>query len=190
MKYMILILFILLLAGCAENPEAQSAESALAESQTKPVSTSTSQPEADESPVIAAGNAEGFPFEYKGQIIYVGVSAEPIVRQLGEPQNYFEAPSCAFNGIDKTYFYSGIELHTFPLDDKDYVLAVVFTDDSVETPDGVYLGISAKDAIAILGDGYEENGGQYTYVKGQGSLSVMTENNVVIDLSYHLLVGE
>ena len=42
--------------------------------------------------------------------------------------SYFEAPSCAFDGIDKTYTYAGFELLTYPKDDKDYVSSVVLKD--------------------------------------------------------------
>ena len=203
MKRTILIFSMLLLAGCAEAPAPPPAEPTFVVSQAERTSTNTSPAEAAVPQVlssdvtassaealssdVAASNTEGFPFEYNGVVIHVGMPAGPILQQLGEPLNYFEAPSCAFDGIDRTYFYSGFELHTFPRGDNDYILTVMFTDDSVETPGGVYLGMCLDEAIAIYGDDYEQNGGQYTYTKGQGALRIMTENGVVVEVSYVLL---
>jgi hypothetical protein len=194
MKHLILVLTLLVLAGCSGSHEVPFNEPAFAESAAEigALDESHNAPVvSDAEPVaIAVGTAEGFPFEYRDLTIHVGVPAEPILEYLGEPLNYFEAPSCAFEGIDRTYFYSGIELHTFPMGDNEYVLAVRFTDDSVETLEGVYLGMTAEEALELLGGGYEENGGLYTYTRGRGSLGVMTEHGIIVDLSYNFVVGE
>jgi hypothetical protein len=188
MKYtlIITILSLLLLVGCgaAENPSAEPTFAALP----KEFTPEQNPDKPDDLPIPPTGNPEGFPFIYDGVTIYVGAPAEPVLRQLGEPLNYFEAPSCAFEGIDKTYFFSGIELHTFPMGDNDYVLAVVFTDDSVETPEGVYLGMPVVDALSRLGSGFEQDGGKYTFVEGRGSLGVMTEHGIVVDISYNFIL--
>ena len=195
MKYFILVLTTLLLAGCAGNQKKLSAEQTFAESQPEVSSTNNHEPSiteaTSESPVILIGNAEGFPFEYRGQIIYVGMPAEPIIEQLGEPRRIFIEKSCAFEGEgnDKTYIYSEIELQTFQLGDKDYVLAVILNDDSVKTPEGLYIGMAADDALAILGEDYKEDGGIYTFTKGRGSFMVGTKMGEVKNLYYYYIVG-
>ena len=52
---------------------------------------------------------------------------------LGEPMHYFEAPSCAFEGMDKIYSYSGFEFTTYTKDNVDYIASIVFLDDTVTT---------------------------------------------------------
>ncbi|MCL2699489.1 MAG: hypothetical protein FWE68_04185 [Defluviitaleaceae bacterium] len=198
MKYTMIIpamlLSILLLFGCGGADQSESAFAASSSESEDPAPekpdapNDTPAPPTTGAPAPPTGNPEGFPFIYNDITIHVGIPAEPILRKLGEPLHYFEAPSCAFEGIDRTYFYSGFELHTFPMGDADYILAVRFTDDSVKTPDGVYLGKSVIDTLAVLG-GYDEyNNGMYTYIKGRGSLGVMTENGVVADLSYNFIL--
>jgi len=192
---MITVLIAGLIAGCAGNPKKLSAEQTFAESQ--PEAGPANNPQlgsADansKSPVISVGNAEGFPFEYRGQIIYVGMPAGPIIDQLGEPRSVFVERSCAFEGEgnDKTYIYSGIDMQTFQLGDNDYVLAVVLRDDSVETPEGLYIGMAEEDALALLSEAYEEDGGIYTYTKGRGTLKVGTEMGEVKSLAYYYIVG-
>ena len=207
MKYIMSLMLTLLFVGCAGEPEIKSVESTFAEQHVEAGSSAdfnapleglrvanraaANQAAFRESSVISAGAgaAEGFPFEYQGQIIYVGMPAEPILQQLGEPIHYFQRDSCAFDDFDKTYLYSGFDLHTFTLGDNDYVYIIMFTDDSVTTPEGAYLGMYAEDMLALYGDGYEEDGGQYTYTNGQGSLTFMTENGLVKDLYYEFIVG-
>ena len=65
--------------------------------------------------------------------------ASAVVEELGEADDYFESESCAFEGLDKVYTYPGFTLNTYPVDDKDYVLSVVFRDDTVSTDEGISI---------------------------------------------------
>ena len=47
---------------------------------------------------------ENFSFTYNGTKITLGAEAAPIIDALGEPRSYTEEPSCAFDGMDKTYY--------------------------------------------------------------------------------------
>ncbi|HBG77138.1 MAG TPA: hypothetical protein DDW86_09305, partial [Clostridiales bacterium] len=64
---------------------------------------------------------EGYSYEYNGIKIPMNVDAAPIVKKLGKPANYFEAASCAFQGLDKVYTYSNFEIGTYPKGDKDFI---------------------------------------------------------------------
>ncbi len=44
-----------------------------------------------------------------------------VLSALGEPQSYFEAASCAFEGLDKTYTYDAVEIITYPDGDLDRI---------------------------------------------------------------------
>ena len=67
---------------------------------------------------------ENFSFTYNGTKITLGAEAAPIIDALGEPRSYTEEPSCAFEGMDKTYYYGSFYLSTSPLNGKDFVYSL------------------------------------------------------------------
>ena len=97
------------------------------------------------------GETDGKTKEYafvKGDVtVKIDAPAEPILSALGEPKQYSESPSCAFDGLDKVYVYAGFKIQTYPQNGKDYVLSVELTDDSVATPEGIAIG-ATKDQVA------------------------------------------
>ena len=107
---------------------------------------------------------KGYVFTYKGTTIQVDADAAPIVEALGEPASYYEAASCAFEGLDKIYSYSGFELNTYPSGEKDLVSAVVFRDDSVSTAEGVCIGdtldCTEEDGMLV----YEKDGMKLCFI--------------------------
>ncbi len=106
-----------------------------------------------------------------------------VLSALGEPQSYFEAASCAFEGLDKTYTYSGFQVLTRPDGEKDYVNSILLTDDSVTTPEGLYIGASAADVTATYGEG-ESLGSSLRYTKENVVLSFILENDAVVSIEY------
>ena len=102
--------------------------------------------DAEQGQVQAAGDgsaehagAKGYVFTVGGITVEMDADAAPIVEGLGEPVSYFEAASCAFEGLDKMYTYNGFELDTYPKGEKDYVSTVILKDDTVLTPEGIGL---------------------------------------------------
>ncbi len=126
----------------------------------------------------------GYHLEYKGVQIAVETLSTPILEALGEPMNYFEAPSCAFVGMDKIYTYSGFEFQTYTKDEKDYIASIRFLDDSITTPEGIGLNASLEDVTAAYGKDYKQSFTQYTYTKGKCNLSFILENNEVVSVEY------
>ncbi|MCL1830027.1 MAG: hypothetical protein FWG21_01200, partial [Oscillospiraceae bacterium] len=61
---------------------------------------------------------EVYLFRYMGFDIAIDDDMEDIIAVLGEPLSYFEATSCAFDGLDKTYTYSGFDIVTRPEGEK------------------------------------------------------------------------
>ena len=102
---------------------------------------------------------------------------------LGEAQSYFEAASCAFEGLDKTYTYPGFQVITRPEGEKDYVNSILLTDDSVTTPEGLYIGSSKDDVTTAYGMG-EESSSAIMYTKGNVTLSFIFEADTVISIEY------
>lgn len=130
----------------------------------------------------------GYAFEHKGVTIYMNTDVEPVLNELGEHLHYFEAESCAFRGLDKTYTYMGFEITTYPLDGKDFILAIDLKDDTVSTPEGIYLGSTVDEMIATYGQAHEESSGSYTYVKDDSKLQFITMNDEIIGITYLALV--
>lgn len=131
---------------------------------------------------------EGFTFAYQEVTIPMNVDAAPIVEKLGEPVDYFEAASCAFQGLDKIFYYSGFELGTYPNGDKDYVSYVNLLDDSVTTDKGIFLGSSLDEVVAAYGNGYKVDGTSYVYFLGDSKLTFIIEGQTVSQITYYAVV--
>lgn len=126
--------------------------------------------------------SEGFVFEVNGVSIAMNAEADPIIEALGEYKSYFESESCAFEGLDKEYTYSGFVLTTYPTDDIDYVSTVVFVDDTVETPEGITIGSTYDDVISAYGESDSETTCQYE--EGDSQLLILLEDGVVYSVQY------
>ena len=134
---------------------------------------------------------KNYTFKYNDSEIAVNMEADTLLNKLGNEQSYFEAPSCAFEGIDKIYTYGGFELHTYPASDKkDYVSAVIFKDDSVKTEEGIYIGDSKEKVLETYGEDYEDVDGAYVYNKGEGKLQFIFKDDVVASVEYIATVSK
>ncbi|QHQ60143.1 hypothetical protein Ana3638_04565 [Anaerocolumna sedimenticola] len=134
-----------------------------------------------------AENTAGYQFDYQGVTMSMNDNAAAIVDALGEPMDYFEAPSCAFQGLDKIYYYSGFDLSTYPGTDGDYISAIEFTDDSVSTKEGIFIGNTRDEVIKTYGNDYTEESGSLTYTKGKTKLTFLIENNAVTSINYEFI---
>lgn len=127
---------------------------------------------------------EVFEFEVKGITIKMHAEAAPILAELGDPTSYFEAESCAFQGMERVYSYSGFELYTYELDGTDYVASIVFLDDSVVTKEGIYLYSTYDEVIAAYGEDYTKTFNLYSYESGDSKLAFLIENDYVTSIEY------
>ncbi len=131
---------------------------------------------------------DGFSFDYKGTKIAMNAEVAPILEALGESKSYTEEASCAFTGLDKTYYYGSFYLRTYPKEGKDYVFCLWFADDSVTTAEGVYIGASEAEVKAAYGE--ENFNGTNAYIMTQGAtkLTVILKDGVVSSIQYDALV--
>ncbi len=107
-----------------------------------------------------------------------------VLAVLGEPLKYFEAASCAFDGLDKTYTYAGYIILTRPDGKKDYVNSIQLTDDSVQTPEGAYIGMTADAVKGIYGNPAEETATLISYTDGNTTLNFVLKDAKVISIEY------
>ena len=130
---------------------------------------------------------EVFAFTYNGTALAMHAPAAPLLEKLGEPKSYTESPSCAFSGLDKTYFYGSFYVTTYPFEDTDYILGVWFADDSVATDKGIFIGSKKEDVIAAYG---QADGASLVYTKGQSTLTFVIKDDTVSDILYDAVFDE
>lgn len=136
------------------------------------------------------GSAKGYVFTYNGVSVEMDVEASAIIEKLGEPVSYFEAASCAFEGLDKMYTYNGFELDTYPAGDKDCVSALILKDDSVSTAEGICIGDSLEKLQEIYGSEGEEDGGMVVYAKDGMKLCFIMQGQAIAAIEYRSTVLE
>ena len=127
---------------------------------------------------------DGYAFAAGDVTVNMKQNASEILDRLGEPENYSETPSCAFEGIDKIYSYKGWDLYTYPDGDEDFVNSVYFESADIRTPEGVGPGSTVDDVKAAYGEDFEEEFDTYTYTKGQTRLQFITDGETVEAVEY------
>lgn len=139
------------------------------------------QPESSQA--VQAGSG-GYVFTApNGSRVAIDDDMAQVLEALGEAQSYFEAPSCAFEGLDKTYTYSGFTVITRP-EETDLVSSILLTDDSTATPEGVYIGSTAEDVAAAYGEPGQQTDTLLSYTKGNTTLNFILEGGAVISIEY------
>ncbi len=136
------------------------------------------------------GNAvvQGYLFNYKGNDVLLGAKADDFIAAAGQPDDVFEAPSCAFDGVDKILYYPGFLINTFPDEGVDYILSVEIKDGGVYTAEGLTLGAQRADVIEKYGEAASETDTSLIYEKGDMTLSFIFENDQVSALTYYYKV--
>lgn len=128
--------------------------------------------------------AKGYVVEYAGVTIGIDMEAAPLIEALGEPDSYYEAASCAFEGLDKMYTYGSIEIDTYELDGKDYVSTIVFKDDMISTKEGIALFMSKEEMTAAYGENFTDELGMLVYEKDGMKLKFMLSDNSIEYIEY------
>jgi len=150
-----------------------------------PIDTNeTSPPEEEE-----AQPEPTFAFKYGDVLIEMDQDINYVLEKLGEPLGIFEAESCAFDGIDRIFRYPGMQLHTYPKGDNDFVHTISLRDDSLRTTEGgIRLGADIQDVIDAYGDDYEFDTRLYRFRRGMTTLEFITEDDMVVGITYGLII--
>lgn len=122
-------------------------------------------------------------FSIKNTSVSIDQNMSEVLDALGEANSYFEAASCAFEGLDKTYTYSGFVITTRPDGDEDFVNSILLTDDSVTTTEGVYIGATQDEVLDTYGDTQVEND-VIQYTLGNTTLNFVLQDETVISIEY------
>ncbi len=128
---------------------------------------------------------KGYSFKAGGAEFVINENPAGEIEKLEAASDTFEAPSCAMQGEDKIYTYSGFSLtvHAEGEAGESRLKSVLLTDDSVETAEGLYIGMNRDKVEEIYGQS-ETEGNEYIYKKGNMELSIIFEDNTVVSIEY------
>ena len=146
----------------------------------------TTAPAAQNTPTTP--DASSWKYNVQGIDIMMHAPAAPILETLGEPVSYTEEASCAFSGLDKTYYYGGFYLQTYPMGDADYVFSVWLVDDSSTTPEGIYIGASQAEVEAAYGTEGFNGTNAYVMTGTTSTLTIIMDGGVVSSIQYDAVV--
>lgn len=129
---------------------------------------------------------ESFAFAWNGNDIRPGDVGTDMAAVAGTEQSYFESPSCAFAGIDKTYTFAGFVIDTTPSEDgkDDIIKAIRLTNDSVTTKENVYIGCTAEQVTKVYGESIGVSDACLRFVKGTVELQFIIKEGKVISIEY------
>lgn len=132
--------------------------------------------------------AETYSYTYKGVELKLYAEAAPVIAALGEPVKYSESASCAFDGLDKNYYYGNLYIDTYPEGGKDYIYGWWFADDTLTTAEGIYIGASQADVETAYGADTFNGTNAYVIKKGEGTLTVIMKDGVVNSIQYAIIL--
>lgn len=189
MKKIIALLLALSVIGClcaCGNSGDQKETTAPSESNQNAQSTAPVTEPATE-PAVESGS-DDYVFSHNGVDIVMNAPAADIIAALGEPKSYSEETSCAFDGLDKTWFFGSFYVQTYPMNGEDFVYCLWIVDDSVETPEGIYIGADQADVEAAYGtDAF--NGTNAWVITGENTrLTIILEGGVVSSIQYDAVI--
>jgi len=178
---------VLVLTGCSTTKEPDVVDNQL-NNNTIDSTGDAAEPVVDDG--VDVEKLSGYYFTYEDIIIRPHAEAASILEALGEPKNYFEAESCAYQGMDRIYTYNGFEITTYEIDGVEFISMITFIDDTVETTEGVYLFQTIDEAIAVYGEDYTQNFDMYIYEDDNVQLSFITEDDKIISIEYFGMIEQ
>lgn len=156
-KLFLISMFAIILTGCSSSEESTTEAETETESSSEELENNESGLVMDDLAVVV-----------DGLTVKVDDDVTEVLELLGDGYEYYEAVSCAYDGMDKTYTYNGGEviITTLPIDGKDVVCEFYMTTDAYATAAGVKVGQTKADIEAAYGTGYTYENGQLTYWLG------------------------
>jgi len=131
--------------------------------------------------------AKGYAFESAGTAIEINSKVDTYTNKFGKPKGgYYEAKSCAFEGLDKFWYYDGFTIQAYQKDGADLVYSVTLTDDTVKTKEGVKIGDTKDKMTSVYGGSFKADGTMCCYEAGNMKLEFNIKDDVIISIAYTL----
>ncbi len=120
-------------------------------------------------------------FEANGVRFGIFDESADVLSKLPAYRDTFTGESCAFDSADVYYYYSGFQIMTNEIDGTSRVTAITVADDTVKTPQGLYIGMSEAEA----GEAFPElSEADWNLVDGTAQLSVAIVDGAVASIVY------
>jgi len=136
-----------------------------------------------------ANDVQNHTFIFRNVEIPMGAHPDSVVLALGPPQHEMRQPNCAIEGEDVMRYFPGMVLSfTYPADGgAPFIASVRLMDDSLTTPEGLYIGAAADMVAQLYGQYDREVNGFYYFDQGRSTLEIAVENGVVMQITYQYL---
>lgn len=89
-------------------------------------------------------------FEANGVRFGIFDETEAVLEQLPAYRNTFTGETCAFDGADVYYYFSGFQIMANDIDGTSRITAITIADDTVKIPQGLFIGMPEADATAAF----------------------------------------
>lgn len=126
-------------------------------------------------------------FEASGARFGVYDETETVLASLPAYRSTFTGQSCAFEGEDVVYFFSGFQITTNVIDGVSRITAIKIEDDTVKTPQGLYIGMPEADAISTFP---ALAAADWNLEDGTALLSVTITDGTVYGITYTPVVAD
>jgi len=128
-------------------------------------------------------------FMFNNVEITMGALPDPVLAALGPALDEMREPNCAIEGEDVTLYFPGMVLtFTYPADGSaPFIVSIRLTDDSVATPEGLFIGAEEDEIAQLYGQYDHEENGFYTFNQGRSSLEIAVVDGLVAQIIYQYL---
>ena len=123
-------------------------------------------------------------FLASGVELLPGMRAGEPLSHLGEFRSMQSTPSCAFDGEERVYHYSGFDLYTECEDGKEIIARIVLTSDATSTERGIRVGDSFYEVVRSYGRDYDKSGENIEYDGARCKLQFFFRDGVVTSIKY------
>lgn len=158
----------------------------LEENSNKSVSSDKVNDSSVEIAQIADEDHKGYWFKTGDIAIGIDEPSDGIIAALGEPMSYYEAPSCAFEGLDKIYTYKSFVVETYSNEAGDTLISSIsLKDDSVTTKEGAMIGSTKEQVLKLYGEPATKEDVRFIYLKDNMRLTFIFREGGAALIEYH-----
>ena len=184
------IALLTVLVGCdkKEQPkdtQAQTTAAPAVETTNAPEEETTVVPEETTAPEQVV-DEDVFSFTYQGVALVPGNAFDSAA--LPEAESVYQVPSCAIEGTDNVYSYGDIEVTAINDGNGEVIYSVYIVDANTPTAEGLYIGDTLDQVIAVYGEDYTQENGQVTYQKGNTLLVIILDGDYVASVDFRWAV--
>ena len=177
---------VLIMAACSSESNETTVAAAGGETTAAAASEDSGNEIVSEGKAAAKTPSSNLKFKAGGKDIQINMDTSEFLDALGDPDSYFEAESCAFQGLDKVYTFKDFVIRTYPDGDIDRVSSIELRDDIVTTAEGAYIGMTEDDIKSLYGSFTIEGDAStaLTVKDGDTKLSFIFEDGSINSITY------